>query len=247
MHGWAGYDARVDFLPPEHFLAMAFREALVEAFRGGELDRQGPDGKLLVRLREESSLGPRTAPTGPTGLLGDRWILEHVLVTLQHLGDVALADLAAGVDAVLSRAYGALAASDRRWERDWRDVRLLVNPNGPLLNGGSDGDNGQTGRKLVMDYYGPRVPIGGGAIWGKDPTHIDRAGAAAAREAAVRAVEAAGAGEPSECLVTVMYAPNLDDPLDVRYLASAGVRPEAPGWFAHSAVRGRGAQYFRLA
>ena len=43
----------------------------------------------------------------------------------------------------------------------------MLNPNGPLLNGGSDGDNGQTGRKLVMDYYGPRVPIGGGALYGK--------------------------------------------------------------------------------
>ena len=53
----------------------------------------------------------------------------------------------------------------------------MINPNGPLLNGGSDGDNGQTGRKLVMDYYGPRVPIGGGALSGKDPRHIDRVGA----------------------------------------------------------------------
>ena len=28
-----------------------------------------------------------------------------------------------------------------------------------------------------MDYYGPRVPIGGGALSGKDLSHIDRAGA----------------------------------------------------------------------
>ena len=33
----------------------------------------------------------------------------------------------------------------------------MVNPNGPLVEAGSDGDNGQTGRKLVMDFYGPRV------------------------------------------------------------------------------------------
>ena len=64
----------------------------------------------------------------------------------------------------------------------------MLNPNGPLLNGGSDGDNGQTGRKLVMDYYGPRVPIGGGALSGKDPTHIDRVGARRAREMALREV-----------------------------------------------------------
>ena len=49
-----------------------------------------------------------------------------------------------------------------------------VNPNGPLVEAGSDGDNGQTGRKLVMDFYGPRVPIGGGALSGKHLTHIDR-------------------------------------------------------------------------
>jgi len=92
-------------------------------------------------------------------------------------------------------------------------VGFQVNPNGPLLNGGSDGDNGQTGRKLVMDYYGPHVPIGGGALSGKHLTHIDRLGAYAARHAAVRAV-ASGA---DECLVRVAYAPNCDEPLDVTF------------------------------
>lgn len=45
-----------------------------------------------------------------------------------------------------------------------------------------------------MDYYGPRVPIGGGALSGKHLSHIDRVGAYAAREAAVRAVQC-GAGQ----------------------------------------------------
>jgi hypothetical protein len=39
------------------------------------------------------------------------------------------------------------------------------------------GDNGQTDRKLAVDYYGPMVPIGGGALSGKDLAHIDRAAA----------------------------------------------------------------------
>ena len=51
----------------------------------------------------------------------------------------------------------------------------MVNPNGSLLNGSSDGDNGQTDRNVVMDYYGPRVPIGCGALCRKDWAHIDRA------------------------------------------------------------------------
>jgi S-adenosylmethionine synthetase len=217
--GWAGYDARVRYLPPEHFLAQSFREALTESFRaGGALAAQGPDGKLLVRLRENH----------------DHWVLEHVLVTVQHLEDVAIIDIAAAVDAELSARYEAIRATDARWAARWGDVQVLVNPNGPLVNGGSDGDNGQTGRKLVADYYGPRVPLGGGALCGKDLSHIDRASAYAARQAAVEAV-ARGAGE---CLVTLTWAPNGQVPLDVSYELQA--RVEVPGReaFAHERIRG---------
>ena len=41
------------------------------------------------------------------------------------------------------------------------DIEPIINPNGPLLNGGRCGDNGQTGRKFVMEYQGPPGPIGG--------------------------------------------------------------------------------------
>ncbi len=217
--GWAGYDARTRFLPPEHFLAHVLREALTAACRGGPLDGEGPDGKLLVRLREA----------------GDGFSLEHVLVTIQHRRDSELLEVCRGVERVLRAAYDGVRAADRRWLASWDEVETLVNPNGPLLNGGSDGDNGQTGRKLVMDFYGPRVPIGGGALSGKHLTHVDRIGAYAAREAAVHAV-ATGA---AECLVRVVYAPNLPRPLDVTYeLRGRGERLE-PAWFDHGALRRR--------
>jgi len=44
------------------------------------------------------------------------------------------------------------------------EAELDGEPERSALDAGSTKDNGQTGRKLVMDYYGPRVPIGGGAI-----------------------------------------------------------------------------------
>ena len=34
--------------------------------------------------------------------------------------------------------------------------------NSPI--GGPEGDNGLSGKKLVIDHYGPGVPIGGGAL-----------------------------------------------------------------------------------
>ena len=193
--GWAGYDEKVGWLPPEHYLAHAFRQALTDSCKGGRLKGQGPDGKLLVRVRENP----------------DDWRVEHVLVTVQQLPDIELVELTALVIDDLREAYSRLRAKDRRWTAPFDDIELLINPNGPLLNGGSDGDNGQTGRKLVMDYYGPRVPLGGGALSGKDFSHIDRAGAHAARQAALNAVRTGA----RECKVTVAYAPNVDEPLDV--------------------------------
>ena len=217
--GRAGYDARVGWLPPEHYLAHRLGEALAASCRAGRLIRQGPDGKLLVRMRESTG----------------RWEVEQILATLQQQADVRFLDLTGWIADDLREAYEAMRRRDPRWVAGFGDIELLVNPNGPLLNGGSDGDNGQTGRKLVVDYYGPRVPIGGGALSGKDLSHIDRAGAYAARQAALRAVRT-GAGE---CRVTLAYAPNRDLPLDVVYdMARRGERC-APEWFAHSAVRER--------
>ena len=111
----------------------------------------------------------------------------------------------------------------------------MLNPNGPLIHAGSDGDNGQTGRKLAMDFYGPRIPIGGGALSGKHMSHIDRVGAYAAREAALRAVRSGA----KECLVRVAYAPNRAEPLDVYQALRGTGRRESAAFFHHDALAGR--------
>lgn len=62
---------------------------------------------------------------------------------------------------------------------------LYCNPAGDWSQGGFDADAGLTGRKLIVDNYGPRVPIGGGAFSGKDVTKVDRSGVYIARFIAV--------------------------------------------------------------
>jgi len=104
--GWAGYDEKTRYLPPEHYLAHIFCEALAESCRGGLLLRQGPDGKLIVRLREE----------------GSRWQLEHVLVTIQHQESVELMDVCQAAAATLKEAYLELQERDDRWCTPWKDV-----------------------------------------------------------------------------------------------------------------------------
>src|SRR5690606_26723818 len=49
-----------------------------------------------------------------------------------------------------------------------------INPAGDWNQGGFDADAGLTGRKIIIDNYGPEIAVGGGAFSGKDPSKVDR-------------------------------------------------------------------------
>jgi S-adenosylmethionine synthetase len=53
----------------------------------------------------------------------------------------------------------------------------LINPAGEWSLGGFDADSGLSGRKIVIDNYGPEIGVGGGSFSGKDPTKVDRSAA----------------------------------------------------------------------
>ena len=95
------------------------------------------------------------------------------------------------------------------------DYGLMVthaNPAGDWNQGGFDADAGLTGRKLVVDNYGPRVPIGGGAYSGKDPSKVDRSAAYMARHIAKKELIRKGL---SECWVYLSYAIGEKEPLQM--------------------------------
>ena len=88
---------------------------------------------------------------------------------------------------------------------------LHCNPAGDWEIGGLDADAGLTGRKLVVDNYGPRVPIGGGAFSGKDATKVDRSAAYMARKIALDYLMIRDA---KEVLVQLAYAIGYPEPVD---------------------------------
>jgi len=92
------------------------------------------------------------------------------------------------------------------------NVELLLNPCGRFIQGGPDADTGLTGRKLMVDTYGPFVPHGGGAFSGKDPSKVDRSGAYMARFIAKNLVAAHIA---QRCQVTLAYAIGQAEPVMV--------------------------------
>ena len=95
----------------------------------------------------------------------------------------------------------------------------LINPAGEWTKGGFDADAGLSGRKLVIDNYGPQISIGGGSFSGKDATKVDRSGAYMARYVAKNLV-AAGYGK--EVFVSVAYAICMVEPLMIEAVNEKG-------------------------
>ena len=90
-------------------------------------------------------------------------------------------------------------------------LELHINPAGDWNQGGFDADTGLTGRKLIVDNYGPRVAIGGGCYSGKDPSKVDRSAAYMARKIAVDYLRERKA---HDVLVRLAYAIGHDQPLE---------------------------------
>ena len=107
-----------------------------------------------------------------------------------------------------------------------KDVTLYVNPSGDWNLGGFDADAGLTGRKLAVDNYGPRIPIGGGAFSGKDPSKVDRSAAYVARKIAVDYLNSRGA---KEVFVRLAYAIGVAEPLETTVVVD-GVSEKVVGY-----------------
>jgi len=86
----------------------------------------------------------------------------------------------------------------------------LINPAGEWIQGGFDSDTGLSGRKLIIDNYGPEIPIGGGSFSGKDYTKVDRSGAYMARKIAVDLLKK---NKAKEVHTKLAYAIGKKDPV----------------------------------
>jgi len=175
-------------MPLETILARRVRETLART-RAAHQTLLGPDGKVLVTL-EETGGRPRVA---------------GINISIQHtpgLGYVDLHELV--LPDVLDVIEDLSDHLDAGVTGDW----FRLNGIGDFTCGGPLGDNGLSGKKLVVDHYGPNVPIGGGALCGKDIHKPDRVGALRSRQIARRLAEATG----ETARVTVGYLPGLEHP-----------------------------------
>jgi S-adenosylmethionine synthetase len=100
---------------------------------------------------------------------------------------------------------------EEKLKNQFNEFIIHTNPAGDWTIGGFDADSGLTGRKIIVDNYGPRVPVGGGAFSGKDPSKVDRSAAYMARRVAVDYLK--NNPKVEEALVYLAYAIGEAEPL----------------------------------
>lgn len=222
--GYAVDSPATGWLPPEQWLARRIISELDLLRHGAPALRLGPDGKAAVLCRDE--------PGSPLEL-------DAVTVSVQQ---AVGADEIETMDRVHEAVKKALAAAPGVFAADDLDAKLLVNGAGNFECGGPNGDNGLSGKKLVVDAYGPRVPIGGGAMSGKDFFKVDRAGAIAARRLALAIVRGGGA---SEATVELLWRPGDREACLAAVTGPDGEPLDASPWLSHAdlSLLGSGARW----
>ncbi len=199
----------------------AFRNCLPTAhWISGELGR-----RLFARLRSDAELSATFGPDfkilfslsvapGATRVEWDRLILS-----VQHLPKLPYERQHRILLPILKHILrelenGGLHGAASTFAQD----RLILNGAGEFAIGGPAGDNGLSGKKLVIDHYGPGVPIGGGALPGKDPHKVDKCGALRARQLAKKLVRAG----VDEARVLLGWVPGGDAPFLIEASTTQG-------------------------
>ena len=205
--GYAADTPALNYLPVEQWLASRIGCALEGVRKWTPELRLGPDGKLVVTYDEEkrrmtafsASLQQAVGASEVDLFREVRFAIAPVLEDCSHRLD--------GFDPTVPETF-------------------LVNGAGNFEVGGPEGDNGLSGKKLVVDGYGPRVAIGGGALSGKDFYKADRAGAILARRLAKAVVLS---GTAPECRATLQIFPG-DREFRIVSLRCGGRDLATSGW-----------------
>lgn len=163
--------------------------------------------KQLEKVRRED---PRLRPDGKTQVTveyddGKLTRVDTIVVSTQHTKDITQEEIH---DLVIEKVIKPVV--DAKYIDE--NTKYLINPSGSFILGGSWGDSGTTGRKIVVDTYGGYAPIGGGCFSSKDPTKVDRSAAYYARYVCRNLV---ANGLCDKCQIELSYAIGEPRPVSI--------------------------------
>jgi len=153
MFGYACNETK-NLMPLSIDLAHILAKKL-EDVRRANPDKLGPDGKTQVTVEYVD---------------GEINRIDTILVSTQHSESITQDQLK---DLIMNEIINPVV--DPKYLD--ADTKYFINPSGSFVVGGSFGDSGTTGRKIVVDTYGGHAPIGGGCFSSKDPSKVDRSAA----------------------------------------------------------------------
>ncbi len=149
-----------------------------------------PDGKSQVTIEYEGNKVKR---------------IDKIVVSSQHTKDITQESLR---NYIIDKVINPIIDRNLIDEK----TEFIINPSGSFILGGSFGDSGTTGRKIVVDTYGGAGRIGGGCFSSKDPSKVDRSAAYYTRYVA-KSIVAAKLAEKIE--IQVSYAIGMAKPLSI--------------------------------
>ena len=150
----------------------------------------GPDGKTQVTVEYDNNKLKR---------------IDTIVVSTQHVEGITHDELE---KLIINEVIKPIV--DEKYIDE--NTKYVINPSGSFIVGGSWGDSGTTGRKIVVDTYGGYAPHGGGCFSSKDPTKVDRSATYYARYVCRNLV---ANGLCKKCLVQVAYAIGKANPLSI--------------------------------
>lgn len=187
MFGYA-CDETPEYMPMPIYYAHQLAMQLAKVRK--EDPRLKPDGKTQVSVEYENDEPKR---------------IDTIVVSSQH--DVGLSQEELK-EIIMEKVIKPVVDQDLLDE----NTKYYINPSGSFVVGGSFGDSGTTGRKIVCDTYGGRGRIGGGCFSSKDPTKVDRSAAYYARKVA-KSIVASKLARRAE--VEVSYAIGRKEPISI--------------------------------
>lgn len=208
----------------EHIAAQS-----TEIAAGVDIGGAGDQGIMVGYASDE------TPEMLPLEVVLSRQLNQHIYETWPYDGKTQVTLQDGEITAVVASFQHApknkLEAVVDKWLRTQKLAKLgtldlHINPAGDWNVGGFDADAGLTGRKLIVDNYGPRVPIGGGAFSGKDPSKVDRSAAYMARRIAIDYLKKRQA---KEVFVHLAYAIGYDQALEAT-VSIDGIQEQVIGY-----------------
>lgn len=152
MFGYA-CDETNTYMPAPIWFAnkLAYQLSLVQK----KYDELRPDGKTQVSVEY---------------LNGHVKRIDSIVISTQHTKNISQQEIKNIIlREVINKTINRSLLDDK--------TKYFINPSGSFILGGSFGDSGTTGRKIVCDTYGGMGRIGGGCLSSKDPSKVDRSGA----------------------------------------------------------------------